>query len=149
MMDEGGEGSMQQMLQLAMQQRAIAQQLERMQAGGQMPGAGELAREAKEISRNLESGRVSPETAERQERLFRRMLDAGRSLEGDAPDERKERQSEAARAADGRLPPELEARLRRGEGDVPLPSWELLQQLRPEDRRRVLEYFRRLAVGGG
>jgi hypothetical protein len=149
MMDEGGEGSMQQMLQLAMQQRAIAQQLERMQAGGQMPGAGELAREAKEISRSLESGRLSPETAERQERLFRRMLDAGRSLEGDAPDERKERQSEAAREAERRLPPALEARLRRGEGDVPLPSWELLQQLRPEDRRRVLDYFRRLAVGGG
>lgn len=149
MMDEGGEGSMQQMLQLAMQQRAIAQQLERMQAGGQMPGAGELAREAKEISRSLESGRLSPETAQRQERLFRRMLDAGRSLEGDAPDEQKERQSEVAREAERRLPPALEARLRRGEGDVPLPSWEVLQQLRPEDRRRVLEYFRRLAVGGG
>lgn len=149
MMDQGGEGSMQQMLQLAMQQRAIAQQLERLQAGGQMPGAGELAREAKEISRSLESGRLSPETAQRQERLFRRMLDAGRSLEGDAPDDRKERQSEAAREAEARLPPSLEARLRRGEGDVPLPSWELLQQLRPDERRRVLEYFRRLAVGGG
>lgn len=149
MMDEGGEGSMQQMLQMAMQQRAIAQQLERLQAGGQMPGAGELAREAKEISRSLESGRITPETAQRQERLFRRMLDAGRSLEGDAPDDRKERESEAAREAARRLPPELEARLRRGEGDVPVPSWELLQQLRPEDRRRVLEYFRRLSVGGG
>jgi hypothetical protein len=149
MMDQNGEGGMQQMLQLAMQQRAIAQQLERMQAGGQMPGAGELAREAKEISRSLESGRLSPETAERQERLFRRMLDAGRSLEGDAPDERKERQSEAARDMARRLPPDLEARLRRGEGDVPLPSWDVLQQLRPDDRRRVLDYFRRLAVGGG
>lgn len=148
-MMEQGEDGLQQMLQLAMQQRAIAQQLELMQAAGQLPGAGELAREAKEISRTLEAGRLTPETARRQEQLFRRMLDAGRSLEGDERDETRERQSEAAREAERLLPPSLDPRLRRNAGDVPLPGWDDLQQLRPEDRRRVLEYFRRLAVGGG
>ncbi|MDX2206896.1 MAG: hypothetical protein SFU57_04580 [Gemmatimonadales bacterium] len=148
-MMQDGEGGLQQMLQLAMQQRAIAQQLELMQAAGQMPGAGELAREAKEISRTLEAGRLTPETARRQEQLFRRMLDAGRSLEGDERDETKERQSEVAGEVERRLPPSLDPRLRRNAGDVPLPGWDELQQLRPEDRRRVLEYFRRLAVGGG
>lgn len=145
-MMEQGEGGLQQMLQLAMQQRAIAQQLERLQAGGQMPGAGELAQEAMAISRSLEAGRLTPETAQRQERLFRRMLDAGRSLEGDERDERKERQSEVAREGERRRPPALDLRLRGAE--VPVPGWEELQQLRPEERRRVLEYFRRLAGGG-
>ncbi len=145
MMDQG-EGGLQQMLQLAMQQRAIAQQLERLQAGGQMPGAGELAREAMEISRSLEAGRLAPETTQRQERLFRRMLDAGRSLEGDERDERKARQSEAAREAARGRPPALDPRLRGVE--VPMPGWEELQPLRPDERRRVLEYFRRLTGGG-
>lgn len=142
-----GEAGMQDMMMLAMRQRAVAQQLERMRAAGQLPGAGELAQEAMDIARNLEQGRLSPETLQRQERLFRRMLDAGRSLQGEEEDEQKERESHTARDADGRLPPALDPRLRRSPGDIPLPGWDELQRLSPDDRRRVLDYFRRLAEG--
>jgi hypothetical protein len=148
-MMQQGQAGMQEMLQLAMGQRALAQQLERLRALGQLPGAGELAAEAMDVSRALERGQLSPETLQRQERLFRRMLDAGRSLQGEEEDDRKERQSEAAREADRALPPHLDPRLRRGPGDVPLPDWEQLQRLSPEDRRRVVDYFRRLAEGTG
>jgi hypothetical protein len=109
-----------------------------------MPGASELAQEARELSRTLEQGRLNPETVERQQRLFRRMLDAGRSLEGEERDEEKERQSEDAKPGDLARPGAVDPRLLRGP-EFPLPSWEELQRLSPDDRRRVLDYFRRLA----
>lgn len=147
-MMQQGQGGMEQLMQLAMQQRAIAQQLERMQAQGALPGAGQLGREAQELARQLEQGRLAPETVARQERLFRRMLDAGRSLQGEEEDTRKERQAERADAVTVRRPTAVDARAVRGEGDVGLPSWEALQRLGADDRRRVLDYFRRLASGG-
>jgi hypothetical protein len=143
-MMQQGQPDMAAMMQMAMQQRAIAQQLERMRARGQMPGAGELAQEARELSRTLEQGRLNPETVERQQRLFRRMLDAGRSLEGDERDEQKERESEDAKPGDLARPGAVDPRLLRGP-EFPLPSWEELQRLSPDDRRRVVDYFRRLA----
>ncbi|MES2125409.1 MAG: hypothetical protein V4503_12050 [Gemmatimonadota bacterium] len=144
-MMQQGQGGAQQMMQMAMQQRAIAQQLERMRSGGQVPGAGELAREAKDLSRALESGRLNRETADRQERLFKKMLDAGRSLQGEEQDETKERQSTSAKDASGRVPDALDPRLR--DPGLRLPGWDQLQRLSPEERRRVIDYFRRLAGG--
>ena len=84
---------------------------------------------------------------ERQERLFRRMLDAGRTLQGTEEDERKERQSTAATGDSIRLPPALRARLQ-GEDGLRVPTWEELQQLSPEERRLVVDYFRRLSQPG-
>ena len=139
-----GQGSPQ-MQQLAAQQRAIAEQLERLRAGGQAPGAGEFAEEARDLARRLESGRLDRATAERQERLFRRMLDAGRTLQGQEQDEQKERQSSTANGDSVRLPPALRARLTEDGGRLRMPSWEELQRYAPEDRRLVVEYFRRLA----
>ncbi len=142
-----GEGGMQQLMQLAMQQRAMAQQLERMRAAGQVPGAGDMARDAMDISRNLEAGRLSRETVERQQRLFRRMLDAGRMLQGEEQDDEKERRSEAPTAAAAALPGRFDPSVLQ-DNVVRLPSWETLQRLTPDDRRRVLDYFRRLSEGG-
>jgi hypothetical protein len=139
-----GRGSPQ-MQQLAAQQRAIAEQLERLRAGGQAPGAGEFADEARDLARRLESGRLDRATADRQERLFRRMLDAGRTLQGQEQDEQKERQSSTASGDSVRLPPALRARLTEDGGRLRMPSWEELQRYAPEDRRLVVEYFRRLA----
>ena len=48
---------------------------------------------------------------ERQQRLFRRMLDAGRTLQGREEDEKKERQSTTATGDSIHLPPALRARL--------------------------------------
>jgi hypothetical protein len=148
-MMEQGQSGMEQLMQMAMQQRALAQQLDRMRAGGMMPGAGEMAREAKELARTLEAGRLTRETADRQQRLFKKMLDAGRTLQGEEEDQNKERQSTAAKDAAARIPGLLDPRIRSGQGDIRLPSWEVLQRLSPEDRRRVIDYFRRLTDGGG
>jgi hypothetical protein len=148
-MVQQGQSGMEQLMQMAMQQRALAQQLDRMRAGGMMPGAGEMAREAKELARTIEAGRLSRETVDRQQRLFKKMLDAGRTLQGEEEDQNKERQSTTARDAAGRIPALLDPRIRSGQGDIRLPNWDALQRLSPEDRRRVIDYFRRLTDAGG
>ena len=140
----GTSGVQQQLQQLGAQQRALAEQLERLRAQGNSPGAGEMANEAKDLARRLEAGRIDRQTVERQERLFRRMLDAGRTLQGEEKDEKKERESTTATGDSVRLPPALRARLL-DENDRPrVPSWEELQRLSPEERRLVVDYFRRL-----
>lgn len=141
---QGQAGMQQQLLQLGAQQRAIAEQLERMRAEGNMPGSGQLASEAQELARRLEAGRLDRQTVERQQQLFHRMLDAGRTLQGQETDEKKERQSTTARDGEISLPPALREQLGR-EGRIRLPSWDELQQLSPEDRRLVVDYFRRLS----
>ena len=139
-----GQGSPQ-MQALAQQQRAIAEQLERLRAGGQSAGAGQFADEARDLARRLEAGRLDRSTVERQERLFRRMLDAGRTLQGEQEDQQKERQSTSASGDSVRLPPALRARLADTAGRLRMPSWEELQRYAPEERRLVVDYFRRLA----
>jgi hypothetical protein len=143
MMGQGG-AMQEQLRQLGARQRALAERMERLRAGGQIPGAGDMADEARELARTLEAGRLDRQTVERQERLFRRMLDAGRTLQGQEEDERQERQSTTASGDSVRLPPALRARL--SEERLRYPSWEELQALSPEERRRVTEYFRRLSA---
>jgi hypothetical protein len=133
-----------QMQQLAAQQRAIAQQLERLKATGDAPGAGAMAEEAADLAKRLEAGQLDRQTVERQEHLFRRMLDAGRTLQGQQQDDQKERQSTTATDDSVHLPPALQARLRDADGALRLPGWETLQRYSPEERRLVVEYFRRL-----
>jgi hypothetical protein len=142
-----GSSAVQQQLQaLAARQRALAQELERMRAQGQVDTK-PLGDEAQDLARTLERGRLDRETVQRQERLFRRMLDAGRTLQGKEEDQQKERQSESAKPGEIHLPPSLQAQLRGRDGAIRLPTWEQLQQLSPEERRLVTEYFRRLAGG--
>jgi hypothetical protein len=141
----GNSGIRAQLQQMAARQRALAQELERLRGQGDLAGAGQMSDEAKELARRLESGRLDRSLVERQERLFRRMLDAGRTLQGREEDEKKERQSTTATDDSVHLPPALRARLQ-GDGEqVRVPSWEELQQLSPEERRLVVDYFRRLS----
>ena len=85
------------------------------------------------------------EHVERQERLFRRMLDAGRTLQGREEDQKKERQSMTATDDSVHLPPRLRARLQGDGNRLRVPTWDELQQLSPEERRLVVDYFRRLS----
>jgi hypothetical protein len=141
----GSAGVQQELQRLAQRQRALAEELQRMRGQGNLPGAAELADEAEELARRLDAGRLDRQVVERQERLFRRMLDAGRTLQGTEEDERKERQSTTA-AGDGvRLPPALRAKLGGADGRLRVPSWDELQQLSPEERRLVVDYFRLLS----
>ena len=141
----GSAGIQQELRRLAQRQRALAEELQRLQGQGNMPGAGELAEEAKELARRLDGGRLDRQVVERQERLFRRMLDAGRTLQGTEEDERKKRQSTTATGDSVRLPPALRARLTEDDGRLRVPSWDELQQLSPEERRLVVDYFRLLS----
>jgi len=144
MMGASGEAIAQQLRALAARQRALAEQLERVQAGGASSAAGPLAQEAKELARQLEAGRLDRQTIERQQRLYHRLLDAGRTLSNDEPDENKERVSRPATADSVHLPPALKPGATGGGPHVRYPTWEELQGLSPEQRRLVLEYFRRL-----
>ncbi|MEO8294771.1 MAG: DUF4175 family protein [Gemmatimonadota bacterium] len=144
----GNSGMQQQLRQLGARQRAMAEQLERMRANGDPGGAAEMAREARDLARRLESGRLDRETVERQERLFRRMLDAGRTLQGEQQDENKERQSTTPTGDSINLPPALRSRLMGDDNRIRMPDWESLQRLSPEERRLVVEYFQRLSRNG-
>ncbi|HET7599300.1 MAG TPA: hypothetical protein VFK09_03365 [Gemmatimonadales bacterium] len=144
----GGAGMQERLRQLGAQQRALAEQLERLKGQGDLPGAGEMADEAKDLARRLEAQRLDGDVVQRQERLFRRMLDAGRTLQGREEDERKERQSTTAKDDSVHLPPALRAKLVDQDQRLRVPSWEELQQLTPEERRLVMDYFRRLSEGG-
>jgi hypothetical protein len=144
-----GTGAIREQLrQLGARQRALAEELQKLKGGGNMPGAGELSEEAKELAKRLEGGRLDRQVVERQERLFRRMLDAGRTLQGKEEDERKERQSTVATDDSVHLPPALRAKLLGDDDRLRVPSWEELQQLSPEERRLVVDYFRRLSEPG-
>jgi len=85
------------------------------------------------------------ETMATQPEMLRRMLDAGRTLQGHEEDQKKERQSMTATDDSVHLPPALRARLQGDDEWVRVPTWEELQQLSPEERRLVVDYFRRLS----
>jgi hypothetical protein len=141
-----GRGAIQQQLQrLAAKQRALAQELEKMRGQGSLAGAGQMADEARELARRLEAGRLDRQVVERQQRLFRRMLDAGRTLQGREEDPQKERRSTAATDDSVRVPPALRARLQGEDNQLRVPTWDELQELSPEERRLVVDYFRRLS----
>src|SRR6266545_6619224 len=62
MMGMGGQAMLEQLRALAARQRALAEQLERLQATGGSSAAGQLAQEARELARQLEAGRLDPQT---------------------------------------------------------------------------------------
>jgi len=142
LMGLGGQAVLEQLRALATRQRALAEQLERLQAAGASPAAGPLAEEARELARQLEGGRLDRQTIERQSRLYRRLLDAGRTLAGPEPDEQKERVSRPAIGDSIHLPGVLAPGATGAGPKLRYPTWEELARLTPEQRRLVLEYFR-------
>ncbi|HEX6307892.1 MAG TPA: DUF4175 family protein [Longimicrobiales bacterium] len=135
----------QQLNRLAADQMEIARRLGELNRGGQDGLTGDidaLAREAEQIARQLESGRLPPGTLARQERLFHRMLDAGRSLEKDEFED--ERTAERPTDVERRTVQELDAALFRDPTRFRAPTPEELQALPPAYRRLILDYFERL-----
>ena len=112
-------------------QRALAEELQKLRGGGNLPGAGEMADEAKDLAKRLEGGRLDRQIVERQERLFRRMLDAGRTLQGREEDERKERQSTTATDDSVHLPPALRAKLAGDDDRLRVPRGRSCSSSRP------------------
>src|SRR5439155_741603 len=87
---------------------------------------------------------LAQQTIQRQERLYRRLLDAGRTLSGSEPDEKTERTSRPATGDSVHLPALLKPGATGAGPRLRYPTWEELSGLTPEQRRLVLEYFRRL-----
>jgi hypothetical protein len=138
----GGDAVLMQLRALAARQRAIADQLERLGGSG-LPGHPErLAPEARDLADRLEQGRLDRATMERQQRLFHRMLDAGRTLRNDDDEQEPERRSRTAQEGPVSVP--AGALPREGGLRYPLPAWDALRQLSPGERAMVLDYFRRL-----
>src|SRR5207237_1324000 len=139
-----GQAVLEQLRALAARQRALAEQLERMQAQGISSAAGPLAQEARELARQLEAGRLDQRTIERQQRLYHRLLDAGRTLSNEEPDQNNERMSRAATGDSVHVPAALKPGATGAGPRLRYPTWDELQGLTPEERRLVLDYFRRL-----
>ncbi len=100
-----------------------------------------LAEEAGQLAGRLAGGRLDPETRERQERLFHRLLDAGRALEREEFSD--ERESRAAGTFErGEVLPLGDEAL--GVLRYALPSAAQLMRLSPAERELVLRYFDRL-----
>jgi hypothetical protein len=128
---------------LARQQRGIAQQLEEMGDATGGDRAGELAKEARQLAEALEQTRIDASTAARQQQLFRRLLDAGRSLEKEEREDNEKREAKAAKG-DDRFDPGQNAARGRAASRFREPTWSDLRGLTADERRAILEYFKRI-----
>jgi hypothetical protein len=128
---------------LAKTQRDVANQLDEVGDADASGRAAELAREARQLAQTLEQGAVDPTVLERQQRLFRRMLDAGHTLENEQQEESGKRESRPGDQNNPFLPPGAAAA---GKAALKyrVPEWNELRGLNADERRLVIEYFRRL-----
>jgi hypothetical protein len=143
-----GQGQMSQESQatarmLARQQRTIANQLDELSDAAGGDRAGELAKEARQLAEMLEQTRVDAATTARQQQLFRRLLDAGRSLEKEEREETDKREAKAAKG-DDRFDPGQAAARGRAATKFTEPTWDELRGLSADERRAILEYFKRI-----
>jgi len=129
--------------QLGRQQREVAASLEEMSDQDRTGRADDLAKEARQLAQALESGALDPNVIDRQQRLFRRMLDAGRTLERDEREDNGKREAKAATGTELFLPPNATAS-GKAASKFAMPNWNDLRGLTPEERRLVLDYFKRI-----
>lgn len=141
----GEQAMAQQLSDISQQQGSVARDIENVSS---TPGANDalgdleqLAREAEMLADQLAQGRLTPEIVQRQERLFHRLLDAGRSLEREEFSE--ERESETPGVFDRADVVPLTAE-QLGIMPYQLPEGGELRRLSPAVRQLVLEYFERL-----
>ena len=142
----GEETMSRQMEEMANRQEEVAEELGEMseegrQEAGPLGDLSALAEEAERLAEALARGRLDPEVLRRQERLFHRLLDAGRTLERD--EESEERESEQP----GNFSREGVGALTAGSLNAlrfDLPGAAALRALPPAQRALVVRYFERL-----
>jgi hypothetical protein len=152
-----GEQAMREQLQeISREQQSIADDLEDLGEGQRaeeetLGDLDALAQEAQLLAEQLAQGRLTPDMMQRQERLFHRLLDAGRSLENEE-DISDERESETPGFF------ERTEVLPLGPGELGVLRYRLpdaagLQRLPPAVRQLVIQYFeglnRRRESGSG
>ena len=139
---QGGQPIEDRLRALAGRQEAVSRdlrELSRDPAAASLPGRPEdLATEADELARSLSAGVLDRETLSRQERLFQRLLDAGRSLEKDERDASR-RESTSAKPSLARLPVTDDG-IEPGPR-YPYPAGINMEGLTASQRRMVYEYF--------
>lgn len=128
---------------LAQQQRGVAEKLEELGDADPTGKSDALAREARQVAQALERAGADPSTLQRQQQLYRRLLEAGRTLEQDERDDTGKREARRGDAIVGVAPADGAA-AGRGAQRFQMPTWAELRALSAEERRLVLEYFRRL-----
>jgi hypothetical protein len=150
LMQQNGQPMSVQLKRLAERQQEIARQLEELAQrpeAAELPGRPELlATEAEEIARGMRSGQLDRQILQRQEQLFRRLLDAGRSLERDEDPSRRE--SQAADMSRPEAMPESRGDVEAGPR-YPYPDDAALSEVSRSARRLILEYFDRLNADPG
>jgi hypothetical protein len=129
--------------QLAKQQRDVAARLEDSGDKDASGRAEAMAREARQIAQQLESAQLDPGVLERQQRLFRKMLDAGRLLEEEEREDTGKREATPWTGTEVYTPSGANATGKAATKFSP-PTWNDLRGLTPEERRLVLEYFKRI-----
>ena len=129
--------------QLAKQQRELAAKLEENGDRDDSGRADEMAREARQIAQQLESANLDASALERQQRLFRKMLDAGRLLEEDQREDTGKREAKSWSGSEVFTPSGANASGKSASKFL-APTWNELRGLTPEERRLVLEYFKRI-----
>ncbi|HEX7981519.1 MAG TPA: hypothetical protein VF461_23105, partial [Gemmatimonadaceae bacterium] len=143
-MPQGASGGQGQSLsrQLARQQRSIADQLEDAGDGAGGDRAAQLAREARQLADALDNGRLDATTLQRQQQLFRRLLDAGKSLEKDERDDSGKREATSAKGDEVYTPTggvDTKAAIK-----FQPPTWQEMRGLSADERRAILDYFTRI-----
>ena len=128
---------------LARQQRQVAEQLDELGDGAGGDRASQLAKEARQLAEALEGGRIDGTTLARQQQLFRRLLDAGRSLEKDEREDTNKREATSAKGGNEFKPDNTNAG-GRAATRFREPTWDELRGLTADERRAILEYFKRI-----
>ena len=138
-----GDAARQQSRVLAKQQRDVARSLNDVSDADQTGRMDALAKEAQTLSQQIERNGIDPAVAARQAQLYRRLLDAGRFLEQDERDDQGPREAKAAsgNGASGRIDG---AQSGKAANKFAPPTWNELRGLGPDERRIVIEYFRKL-----
>ncbi len=138
-----GQAARNQARVLARQQREVAKTLADVSDADQTGRTDALAKEAQTLAQQMERTGIDPATAARQQQLYRRLLDAGRFLEQDERDDQGPREAKAANANGVKAAVDGPQSGKAGNKFAP-PTWNELRGLGPDERRLVIEYFRRL-----
>ena len=138
-----GQAARNQARVLARQQREVAKSLADVSDADQTGRTDALAKEAQTLAQQMERSGVDPATAARQQQLYRRLLDAGRFLEQDERDDQGPREAKAASGSGAKGAVDGVQSGKAGTRFAP-PTWNELRGLGPDERRLVIEYFRRL-----
>ena len=128
---------------LARQQRQVADRLDELGDGAGGDKAAKLGQEARQLADALDGSRIDATTLARQQQLFKKLLDAGRSLEKDDREPSDRREARAGTDAN-RFNPGAASVTGKTATRFREPTWDELRGLTADERRIILEYFKKL-----